>query len=150
MSRKSKPARKDEFPLWRTFGAILGVGVVIALAIAFWPSGGGSEAGSYPTYSEEAIATGEQYFQANCATCHGSDGAGNTQAGIPALNGSMHAWHHPDSQIAGLIRHGGISMPAIGPDWSDEDITAVLAYIKQWWTPEQRAAQAQASRRFPE
>lgn len=61
----------------------------------------------------------------------------------------MHAWHHPDSQIAEMIRGGSIPMPAVGPDWSDEDIDSVLAYIKQWWTPEQRAFQAEVSRSNP-
>lgn len=41
-----------------------------------------------------------------------------------------------------MIRNGGFTMPAIGPDWSDEEITAVIAYIKEWWTPQQRASQA--------
>lgn len=145
MPRNSK---NNGFPLWSTFGAIVGVGLVIAVAIAYWPSST-PEGATYPTYPEGLVAEGETYYQANCATCHGTDGAGDARAGIPALNGSMHAWHHPDSQIASLIRQGGVQMPAIGPDWSDEDITAVLAYIKQWWTPEQRAAQARSSNTFP-
>jgi mono/diheme cytochrome c family protein len=40
-------------------------------------------------------------------------------------------------------------MPAVGPEWPDEDITAVLAYVKQWWSPEQRTFQAEVSRANP-
>ncbi len=33
-------------------------------------------------------------------------------------------------------------MPAWGDKLSDEEIDAILAFIKTWWTPEQRAAQS--------
>lgn len=91
----------------------------------------------------ETLALGQTLYQANCATCHGADGAGYASVqNAPAVNGSEHAWHHPDEQIVGLIRQGGMQMPAVGADWSDEEIEAVLGYVKAWWTPRQRAAQA--------
>jgi len=126
---------------------LLGIGVIANVVV--WSRPAASPAADYPQYSAELVARGEQAFQANCATCHGPDGSGDVAAGVPALNGSMHSWHHPDSQIAELIRRGGIQMPAVGPDWSDEDITAVLAYVKQWWAPEQRTFQAEVSRANP-
>ncbi len=147
-TRWPKLARKPKkrgAPRWMTLALVLGVGGVAAIAIYSQFGAGGASPPTYPTYSAEQVALGEQAFQANCATCHGVTGAGDARAGVPALNGSMHAWHHPDSQIAGLIRQGGMVMPAIGPDWSDEQITAVLAYIKEWWQPQQRATQARIS-----
>jgi len=146
LSRKLKRRpKKRGTPRWITVALLLGVGVVAAVAIVSRLGTGGAAAPAYPTYSAEQVAQGEQYFQANCATCHGVTGAGNAREGIPAVNGSMHAWHHADSQIAGLIRQGGVMMPAVGPDWSDDEVTAVLAYIKEWWAPQQRATQARIS-----
>jgi len=134
--------KKRRGPRPATIALASGVVIVVMLAVYARIGHGGSAPLSYPTYSAEQLARGEQAFQANCATCHGATGAGNPRAGVPALNGSMHAWHHPDSQIAATIRQGGLMMPAVGADWSDEQVMAVTAYIKEWWTPQQRAAQA--------
>ena len=134
---------------WISIALLLGVGAIAALAISSRLGQRGPGELAFPSYSPEQVAQGEQYYQANCATCHGATGAGDARAGVPALNGSMHSWHHGDSQIAGLIRRGGIQMPAVGADWSDEQIIAVLAYIKQWWAPQQRATQARISSGAP-
>ncbi len=93
--------------------------------------------------SPEVLEAGAEYYQTNCAVCHGVGGEGNAQAGIPAppLNGSAHSWHHADDQIIGLIRNGGVVMPAVGADWSDEQVHAVLAHVKNWWEPWQRETQ---------
>ncbi|MCA9839990.1 MAG: c-type cytochrome [Trueperaceae bacterium] len=94
--------------------------------------------------NSEQITLGQEIYNANCALCHGETGTGYAQETIPApaLNGSMHAWHHSDDQILALIRQGGNVMPAVGKDWSDEEVEAVWAYVKQWWTLQQRKAQA--------
>lgn len=142
MSRKLKQRRR---PRPSTIALASGVVIIVMLAVYARIGSGGSGPLTYPTYPAEQIARGEQAYQANCATCHGVTGAGNSRAGIPALDGTMHAWHHPDSQIAAMIRQGGFMMPAVGPDWSDEQVTDVIAYIKEWWKPQQRAAQARLS-----
>lgn len=54
-----------------------------------------------------------------------------------------------DAQIAGFIRNGVGQMPAVGAGWTDEEIDAVLSYIKQWWEPEQLAAQTERSAQNP-
>lgn len=140
MSRKTAKKNRQK-PKW-VIPLIIGVLGVTALVINNRLNQPDPGSLNYPTYTQEQINEGEILYQANCATCHGSEGRGNSRAVIPALDHSMHAWHHPDSQIAGMIRNGGFTMPAIGPDWSDEEITAVIAYIKEWWTPQQRASQA--------
>lgn len=91
----------------------------------------------------EVLDLGRTIYQANCAQCHGTEGAGYAQAGMqaPALNGSEHSWHHSDEQILGLIRKGGKTMPAVGAQWSDEEVEAVWAYVKQWWSVQQQQAQ---------
>lgn len=89
------------------------------------------------------LDTGAEYYQANCAVCHGVEGEGSSQPSIPAppLNGSAHSWHHSDQQIIGLIRNGGNIMPAVGAGWSDGEIEAVLAFVKSRWEPWQRERQ---------
>ena len=93
--------------------------------------------------SPELLAVGADLYKTTCAVCHGPQGEGFATAGVPAppLDGSAHAWHHPDEQIVGWIRNGGIQMPAVGAAWSDDQIRAVMAHVKQWWEPWQREAQ---------
>jgi mono/diheme cytochrome c family protein len=45
-------------------------------------------------------------------------------------------------QIRGWLRNGYNAMPAVPSNWTERDIDAVLAYVKQWWTPDQQAFQA--------
>jgi len=92
--------------------------------------------------ASELLALGEQRFAQVCANCHGVNGQGYVAAGAPPLNGSAHAWHHSDVQIRGWLRNGYNTMPAVPSNWTDRDIDAVLAYVKQWWTPDQQAFQA--------
>lgn len=131
--------------------SIVIVGVAASAAVWSWPRGSEpqAESSSLPSYPVEQVARGRDIFQASCASCHGSEGRGNPSAGVPALDGSMHAWHHPDSQIAGFLRDGVGDMPAVGSDWDDNEIRDVLAYVKQWWQPDQLAWQTNASRQNP-
>lgn len=125
------------------------LGIVVNGAVWLWPRQGAGAAASLPSYSVEQVAAGRDLYAATCATCHGEAGEGAPAAGVPALNGSMHAWHHPDSQIAGFLRQGIGAMPAVGAGWSDAEIDAVLAYVKQWWEPEQLEHQTRASLQNP-
>lgn len=88
-----------------------------------------------------AAEVGETRYRQSCASCHGPQGAGHLYPGAPALDASEHAWHHSDAQIIRLMRSGGPSMPAVAGRWSDDDVAAVMAYMKSWWTLEQRQNQ---------
>ena len=125
-------------------------GVVIAL-LWFAPRQARVQAVTLPSYPAGQVAAGRDLYAANCATCHGAQGQGYAKAGVsaPALNGQMHAWHHPDSQFATIMRQGIGQMPAAGASLSDKEVTAVLAYLKQWWEPEQLATQTQISQQNP-
>ena len=89
---------------------------------------------------QEVLTQGEAICSETYAACHGVEGEGNVG---PALNGSMHAWHHVDSQLRSFIRDGipGPVMVGHKDHLSDEEIDAVISYIKAWWTPEQRQMQ---------
>ena len=122
------------------FGIITLAIAILALVI-FYPSGKNKP--EISTVSQEVLLHGEVLYNASCANCHGIDGAGNNQARIPALNGSMHSWHHNDDYLINQIRYGNNKMPAVGANenWTDADVEAALTYFKQWWTGQQRKVQ---------
>lgn len=136
---------------WHGLVTLVVLGTLINVLVWFSPRQQEVEAITLPSYPVEQVMAGRELYAANCASCHGAQGQGYAQTGIPApaLNGDMHAWHHPDSQIAGIVRQGVGQMPAVGASWRDEEVAAVLAYIKQWWEPEQLAAQTQTSQQNP-
>lgn len=68
--------------------------------------------------------------------------------GAPPHNESGHTWHHDDDLLYQIVRDGGMGlpeifypMPAFGELLSDEQIEAVLFYIKIFWSEEQRQRQ---------
>lgn len=136
---------------WWLFGLFVVAGVVANVIVWFRPFGGSTSGArlDYPTYPPSVVSAGEVLYQANCSGCHGAGGEGDATAGVPALDASMHAWHHADSFYARQIREGGIAMPAVAPQWSDQELAAVLAYVKQWWEPRQRAFQNEVSLNNP-
>lgn len=135
------PSRARNRLLWPVTLGILVVGVGINIAILSGTRGGARR--SAPTAPTAATDHGRQLYENACAICHGIEGAGYAQSGVPApaLDATEHAWHHADAQILGLMRNGGSTMPAVGAAWTDADRAAVLTYVKTWWTPEQRRAQ---------
>lgn len=112
------------------------------------------------------VALGKSVYERTCAYCHGArlEGQPNWQEKLP--NGRMpapphdasgHTWHHPDSVLFGITKHGLVpgkyappkyqsDMPAFGGVISDEEIWAVLAYIKSSWPAEIRKAQLEMTR----
>lgn len=107
------------------------------------------------------VARGKSVYAQYCPACHGVrlEGQPNWQEKLPSgrmpappHNGSGHTWHHPDSVLFGITKHGLLpgkyappsyqsDMPAFGSVLSDEDIWAVLAYIKSSWPQDIRNAQ---------
>ncbi len=135
---------------WQGIIVIVLIGGIANALVWFWPRQNSSTL-ELPSYPVEQVALGQTIFQANCSSCHGVDGSGYAQENIPApaVNGTAHAWHHTDAQISGWIRDGVGQMPAIGTDWSDDEIDAVLSYIKQWWGPDELSRQTINSRLNP-
>ena len=108
---------------------------------------------------DETLALGETVYVAECASCHGADGEGQFpdaplerddtgRYGAPPHDGTGHTWHHDDDLLIRIIREGGMGdpanfypMPALGEVLTDDEITAVLGYIKTMWSPEQQSMQ---------
>ena len=100
------------------------------------------------------LRSGQQIFASTCAACHGIDGQGQENWHVPKedgtlpappLNGDGHTWHHGDGLLYQIVRQGGKSlespnvpnfksaMPAFGDLLNDEEIVAVLTYVKSLW-----------------
>ncbi|HXF66461.1 MAG TPA: cytochrome c [Burkholderiales bacterium] len=114
----------------------------------------------------QQVARGETVYAQHCAACHGArlEGQPNWQERLPTgrmpappHDASGHTWHHPDSVLFGITKYGLVpgkyappkyesDMPAFGGTLSDEEIWAVLAYIKSRWPDEIRRAQAEITR----
>ena len=147
----------------------IGLFLVLFLAV-FLTACNAPGTGSDAEQAESAmaqVAAGEVIYQENCASCHGAKGEGQPNWKTPKEDGSYpapphtvdgHTWHHGDGMLFQIIKGGGDSlnipnfksgMPAFGDTLSDEEIVAVLAYLKSMWPEEQRQFQAEVSRQDP-
>lgn len=142
--------------LFRTFSlAVAGLGLAGA-----WPWFSDRMAGDGVT-----IALGKALYAERCASCHGArlEGQPNWQSPLPSgrmpappHDASGHTWHHPDGVFFRITKEGPAAvvgggyesdMPGLGSILSDEEIRAVLAFIKSTWPERERAYQAEMSRR---
>lgn len=138
----------------------LGV-VLVAVAGAFmavWSPGTPTQADHT---NAELVAQGQQIYQQYCASCHGTglEGQPNWQTRRPSgalpappHDESGHTWHHPDQLLFQMTKfgikpfapQGWVSdMPAFEGVLSDEQIWAVLAFIKSRWPEKVREYQRQ-------
>jgi len=111
-----------------------------------------------PTLDAQRVAQGQPLYNQYCAVCHGVEGEGHPDWKTPNEDGSFkapphdasgHTWHHDDELLLDLIVNGSdfpeSQMPAFGDTLNDEEILAIVEYIKTWWGPQERAFQWQAT-----
>ncbi|MCI0395101.1 MAG: copper resistance protein CopC [Chloroflexi bacterium] len=117
-----------------------------------------------PTLDPAEIALGRAVYGEHCAACHGVNLEGhpnwqeyNEDGSFrpPPHDATGHTWHHSDSLLIETIRLGGerltgnleglSNMPPFGEVLSDEEIAAVLAFIKSTWPEETRQFQWEAT-----
>jgi mono/diheme cytochrome c family protein len=108
---------------------------------------------------EPQIAVGRVIYEDNCSTCHGANLAGQPDWQTPLPNGRLpapphdatgHTWHHSDDELFALVKNGigalvpgyQSDMPAYEDTLSDDQIRAVLAFIKNEWPSPEREYQA--------
>lgn len=114
-----------------------------------------------PELDAEEIALGKTVYEQNCASCHGVELEGQPEWKTQNEDGSFkapphsadgHTWHHADGQLIEAIQQGGARfagmdiggtslMPAYADILSNEEITAVLTYIKSTWPNDIRQTQ---------
>lgn len=115
--------------------------------------------------SAATVALGKTLYAKHCAACHGTNLEGQRDWKIPLPSGRMpapphdasgHTWHHADGVLFRITRDGPAAvvgggyrsdMPGFGNVMSDNEIRAVLAFIKSTWPEQERQYQAEMSRR---
>ena len=106
---------------------------------------------------DATVALGAEVYAAECAACHGAWLEGQPNWRSPSADGLLpapphdatgHTWHHDDATLFTLTKHGlaGLmegappsAMPAYEGVLTDEEIVAVLSYIKSTWPADVRA-----------
>jgi mono/diheme cytochrome c family protein len=144
--------------LWRGWTPILA-----ALTLLF------SEAGCATGVADnrEQVELGRQVYQQNCAICHEVQGEGHPNWRVkgpdgryppPPHDSTGHTWHHSDGLLFRIVKKGGASlnipsfqsgMPAFEEKLSDEEIHAVINYLKTLWGPQEREFQSRISENDP-
>ncbi len=93
-----------------------------------------SVAGAAPSAAKPAAggADGEALYAANCASCHGASGEGVGSV-FPALAGNDHL--ADAAYTIDVIVNGkpGTAMPAFGSRFSDEELAALVSYVRTSW-----------------
>lgn len=118
------------------------------------------------TRDARLVASGRVLYMSHCAACHGAALEGqpnwrerreNGRLPAPPHDESGHTWHHPDSVLFDITRNGLVpghtappgyesDMPAYAGILSDDEIIAILAYIKSTWSPEIRTLHDEVNR----
>jgi mono/diheme cytochrome c family protein len=126
----------------------------VALALLSSACGQGASPGEDPRADPRdaaKVALGRKVYAQHCASCHGVNLEGQAEWRHRLPNGRMpapphdesgHTWHHPDDVLFGITKHGVApyappgyesDMPAFDGKLADDEIWAVLAYIKSRW-----------------
>ena len=129
----------------------LGLFLALFLGVLALSSCGGAQVQPKGTSSDPLIERGMGLYQASCQTCHGGATGGSLKDIPPPHNANGHTFHHADQQLMDMVLNG-ISfsleekrMPPFKDNLTEEDVRAILAYIKTWWTEEQREYQRQVT-----
>lgn len=114
--------------------------------------------------SKATLELGSDIYVEHCAACHGTGLEGQPdwkqrlpsgRMPAPPHDVSGHTWHHADEVLFRITKEGAAAvvgggyesdMPGFGDVLSDEEIRAVLAYIKSTWPERERAYQAEMTR----
>ena len=112
-----------------------------------------------PASAQSDLLMGERLYQENCASCHGANLEGqpdwrsrlpNGRLPAPPHDASGHTWHHTDRILIDVVKRGTAAivgngyesdMPGFGEVLTDEEIMAIIAYIKSTWPSRIRATQ---------
>jgi mono/diheme cytochrome c family protein len=81
---------------------------------------------------QQLIRQGEEVYISNCARCHQLDGEGFEDAYPPLAGNPVVTLHDPNFAIDAVV-HGQGGMPPFGPTLSNEEIAAVISYIRTAW-----------------
>lgn len=115
----------------------------------------GTAAPPVPVLDPDRVAHGESLYTQSCTRCHGAnlEGAPDWKRRLPdgslpppPHDSSGHTWHHPDSLLVSIIANGGdpadnSKMPAYKEKFHDDQIMAILEFMKSKWGSQEREFQ---------
>jgi mono/diheme cytochrome c family protein len=112
----------------------------------------------------ETLSLGQALYAETCASCHGAKLEGQPdwkrrlpsgRMPAPPHDVSGHTWHHADDVLFQITKDGveavvgggyQSDMPAFRDKLSDDEIRAILAFIKSSWAERERGFQAEVTR----
>lgn len=127
---------------YRRLALILGMAtaVLVVLAPQFSSAQGTPTAGASPVAAADLIKEGEGMFNTTCIACHQAGGKGvkNVPGSAPTYNGAIpplanspfETLKDPTAVIMTVL-NGRAGMPAFGGSYTDEQIAAVISYVRQ-------------------
>lgn len=137
---------------WRFRRASLSAITLAAAAVACTEAASPGDDPRADPQDAAKVALGQKAYVQHCAACHGAKLEGqpewrrrlpNGRMPAPPHDESGHTWHHADSVLFGITKRGLVppyappdyatDMPAFGGKLGDEEIWAVLAFIKSHW-----------------
>ncbi|WP_281981638.1 c-type cytochrome [Thalassorhabdomicrobium marinisediminis] len=131
--------------------AAIGAGAALVSA---QDDGASQTATLFPYDDAAVVAEGQTLYESFCASCHGANLEGqdnwrergpNGRALAPPHDETGHTWHHPDLQLFQIVKFGTAAlvgdgyesdMAGYGEVMTDDEIRAVMAYIKSTWPEE--------------
>jgi mono/diheme cytochrome c family protein len=143
----------------RSFLLVAGGPIVLVLGVlALWR--GDPVRDRADPENADQVARGRVIYAQHCASCHGDSLQGQpnwrerTSDGrlpAPPHDDTGHTWHHSDEQLFRITKLGmkppltpegyDSDMPAFAETLSDEEIWAVLSFIKSTWSPKAQTRQ---------
>lgn len=115
-----------------------------------------------PTLTANMVSQGEILYQQFCAACHMPDLRGAPDWKKPLPDGSLpppphddsgHTWHHPDFLLLQIMSEGGAEyegvMPGFGSQLTQEDMRAILEFLKSQWSQKSREYQWWITNTYP-
>lgn len=115
----------------------------------------------------QVVRVGARIYAQHCAACHGAKGEGQPNwrdrgpddlLPAPPHDPSGHTWHHPDEQLFAITKQGlaklindpgyRTAMPIYDGVLSDDEIVAVLSWIKAQWPPEVQQRHDEVNARY--
>ncbi len=161
MARSIGGRPRKKMILW--LGAALVVVVPVWIGLRVWSGSGGPVPGD--PFDAAQVSLGRQVYAEACASCHGANLAGQPNWRVRDADGYLpgpphdetgHTWHHPDRQLFQITKNGvaasapagyKTTMIAFADQLSDEEIWAVLAFIKSRWPASIRQRQEKVTAR---
>lgn len=155
MSSVSSSPRRHTWPRRTGPPHLSGRGAALALGLSFSLTTLAAACSPGPVEPSAVVASGQALYETYCLGCHGGAEGGAMMDWPPRHNANGHTWHHPDCQLVATVLDGSSEMgemmrgmmgvprdaprmPAFRGQLSEQDVRAILAYLKTWWTPQQR------------